>query len=123
MSKLIYEENSYRINGLLFEIYNELGYGHRERTYQQAFAQQLLEAKLPFRREVYLPVYFREKLVSKYFLDFLIDDKIIVEIKVANDFYQSDVGQILAYLKEKNCRLGILTLFTESGVRIKRIVN
>ena len=62
--------------------------------------------------------------VTKYnYLDFLIEDKVVLELKVANDFYQSDINQILAYLKAKNYHLGILAVYKADGVKIKRLVN
>ena len=123
MTKLIFPELSYRIIGVLYEVYNELGYGHREIVYQRAIEEVLKEKEISYKRELYFPIYFKDKLISKYFLDFLIEDKVVLELKVAKDFYQSDVNQILAYLKTKNYRLGILGIFTQDGLKYRRILN
>jgi len=66
---------------------------------------------------------FKEKLVSKYYFDFLIEDKIVLEVKVSKDFYQNDINQILAYLKTNNYRLGILGIFTSEKLNYRRILN
>lgn len=123
MGKLIYEQISFRINGLLFEVYNILGYGHRERTYQRALSEELKNNNISFKKELYFPIYFKGKLVSKYFFDFLVEDKVVLELKVSNDLYHNDINQILAYLKTNNYHLGILAVFTNNGVKTKRIVN
>jgi len=123
MGKLLYKELSYKIVGILYEVYNNLGYGHRERTYQRALAEELKNNKIVFKKELYFPIFFKEKLISKYFFDFLVEDKIVLELKVSNDLYQNDINQILAYLKTKNYHLGILAIFTNNGVKTKRIVN
>lgn len=123
MSNLIYPKLSYRIVGSIFETYNHLGYGHRERVYQKALAEELKNNSISFKREIYFPIYYKDKLVSKYFFDFLVEEKIILELKVSKDFYQNDINQVLAYLKTENYRLGILGIFTFNGVKIRRILN
>lgn len=123
MSELLFPELSYKIVGALYEVYNKLGYGHRERVYQKALGQELLDSEINFKKELYYPIFFKEKLISKYYLDFLVDDKIVLELKVSKDFYQSDINQILAYMKMSHYRLGIIAIFTDSGVKFKRILN
>ncbi|KKQ73570.1 MAG: hypothetical protein US94_C0033G0013 [Berkelbacteria bacterium GW2011_GWB1_38_5] len=123
MTEIIYKELSYKIVGAIYETYNNLGYGHRERTYQRALSEEFKNRNIAFKKELYFPVKYKEKIVSKYFFDFLVEDKIIIELKVSNDLYQNDISQILAYLKTKNYHLGILAVFTKDGVKIKRIAN
>lgn len=64
MGSLVYEDLSYKIRGALFEVYNTLGFGHKEIVYQKALAEEFLLRKIPFKREVHIP-------------DFIIDDKVI----------------------------------------------
>lgn len=123
MAELVYKELSYRIVGAIYETYNNLGYGHREKTYQKALAEEFENNGISTKKELYFPIYFKGKLVSKYYFDFLIEDKIVLELKVSNNLYQSDISQVLAYLKTKNYHLGILAVFTSNGVKTKRIVN
>jgi GxxExxY protein len=58
-----------------------------------------------------------------YFADFVVDNEVIIEIKVATRFQKGDFMQLLSYLKATNKKLGILAVFTPKGVRFKRIVN
>ena len=62
------------------------------------------------------------KIVGSYRIDFLIENKIIVEFKVRDSVYQQDLSQILYYLAFKNLRLGLLAHFTNNGVKIKRLI-
>lgn len=121
--KLLYPELSYNIIGALFDVYNQLKYGHREKIYQKALAEQLSEKKINFQREQHYPVKFNNKVISHYYVDFLVEDKVVLELKVAEDFYQKDINQTLAYLKFRKLELGILAIFAKNGIKYKRILN
>lgn len=121
--KVIYPELSYKIIGVLFEVYNKLKYGHREKIYQKAVAEILKEKNISYQKEVYYPVTINEKVISKYYFDFLIDNKIVLELKVAEDFYRKDFNQLLAYIKHQNYKLGILAIFSKTGIRYRRLLN
>lgn len=123
MAELIYPNLSYNIVGALYEVYNQLQYGHREKVYQKALIQEFTSRSIKFKRELYYPILFKEKIISKYYYDFLIEDKIILELKVAEDFYQKDINQLLSYLKSKKYHLGILALFSKKGLKFRRILN
>ena len=120
---LIYPDLCYTIGGVLFDVGNELSFGHREHFYQKAVAERLKGIGLKFDEQLPAKVYFQGKYIGIYYFDFLIDNKIILEIKVAEDFYQKDVNQLLSYLKHNQYRLGILAIFTKKGLKFKRILN
>lgn len=121
--QLIYPELSYKIVGTLFAVYNELKYGHREKIYQKALAEQFKVKGIKFQKEQYYPVKFNDKIVSRYYVDFVIDGKIVLELKVAQDFYQKDINQLLSYLKFRQLELGMLAIFSKEGIKYKRILN
>jgi len=120
---LIYPELSYTIVGILFEVYNNLGPGHKERCYQKAVAVAFRAAKTSFKEQAYSPVIFKDNNVGNYFLDFLIEDKIVLEIKSGEKFLKQNISQIYSYLKIKKLKLGILANFTKEGLKFKRIIN
>jgi GxxExxY protein len=120
---LIYPELSYKITGILFEVFNELGPGLRENYYQKAIAEELNKNNLIFKEQVFIPLKYNSKTIGKYFLDFLIEDKIVLEIKKGDFFRPSNMKQIVEYLKVTNLPLGLLANFTNAGVKIKRILN
>ena len=74
--------------GVLFEVFKELGAGHKEKYYENAVVEELKEAGISFEQQLYTPLSFKGKVVGKYFLDFLIDKKIVLEIK-KGDMYSS----------------------------------
>jgi len=122
-NKIVYPELSYFIVGKLYYIYNFLGFGYRERTYQKALEDELIKNKVSYKKELYGKINYNNKTITRYFLDFLIDDRLVLEIKVANDFYRSHISQVLSYLKARGLKLGILAIFTPEGIKIKRILN
>ena len=123
MAKLLYPKLSYQIVGVLFDVYNQLKFGHQEKIYQKAVELELKKKKISFKPQIYFPIEFNNQIISKYYFDFLIENKVILELKVAKDFFQRDINQILSYLKSKGFRLGILALFTKEGIKFKRILN
>jgi len=119
---LLHPELSYRIIGVLFDVYNVLGPGHRELYYQRAVAEALKKESLPFQEQVRFPLRYHEKLVGSYFLDFLIDNKIILELKRGNRYSKRHIDQVLEYLRASKHDLAILASFGADGVTFKRIV-
>jgi len=123
MGELYYKELSYEIVGLAFEVYNNLGYGYREKLYHRGFAEELINKKFNFKREVPITLKYKDKIIGKYFIDFIVENKVVIEFKVANDFYTKDIKQLISYLKATGLKLGILIIFTKDGVKYRRIVN
>ncbi|MDI6777873.1 MAG: GxxExxY protein [Patescibacteria group bacterium] len=121
--QLIYAAECYQIIGVCFEVYNKLGYGHKEKFYQEAIAEILRKKKIEFKRELRVKVKFKEKDLGLYCFDFLIFNKIVVEIKKRNYFSVKDINQLYAYLKATGLKLGLLIHFTNTGVKYRRIVN
>ncbi len=114
---------SYTIIGVLFEIYNQIGLGHKEKYYQRAITVALTEAGLSFREQVCSPIIFNNTNIGKYYLDFLIKNKIVLEIKSGEKFLKQNINQVYSYLKTRNLRLGILANFTKEGLKFRRILN
>jgi GxxExxY protein len=122
-SDLIYPELSYLIVGCAFEVWNELGPGHSERTYQQAMAVTLRKKNLQFSEQVYSKLKFQEQKLNGKFFDFIIENKIVVELKKGDYFSIKHIQQTSDYLIRSKLQLAIIINFTFNGVRSKRIVN
>jgi GxxExxY protein len=120
---LIEPELSYKIVGVLFRVYNELGPGLHEKYYQKAAAVGFQEISLPFKMEVAIPLAFSGIKVGRYFADFIVADKIIIELKTGSHINRQHAKQLLAYLKATKLSLGILVYFGSDGVSFKRIIN
>lgn len=120
---LVYPELSYKLVGYAYEVFDELGPGHSEKTYQKAYAILLSKNNHKFVEQVFYPVRFRNTIVSKGFLDFKVDEKIIIELKKDERFSKTHIEQVLDYIKRSNLKHAILINFTKQGVKFKRIVN
>ena len=120
---LIYPELSYKLIGYAYEVFNELGPGHSEKTYQKAYALLLKKDKISFEEQVYYPVKFKNKVISKGFLDFTINNKIVIELKKDVQFSKTYIDQVLDYLKRSELKLALLITFKKDGVKFKRIIN
>ena len=120
---IIFKVLSYKVVGLLFEVSKSLGGAYQEKYYQRAIEKLLLKNKVPFEREYKVDVTFGGDIIGIHYIDFIIDKKIVLEIKKGNKFRMGDIKQVLMYLNSTNYKLGILAYFGNSGVRIKRVVN
>ncbi|HWY13441.1 MAG TPA: GxxExxY protein [Bacteroidia bacterium] len=120
---LVYPELRYKITGCAFEVYNELGFGHAEKFYQRAMAVELKKSGLTFKEQVYTPLKFKGEVIGKQYFDFLIEDKIIVELKKNNNFSKGNIDQVKQYLQTAKLQLALLINFSPTGVISKRIVN
>lgn len=120
---LIYPELSYKIIGILFDVYNQLGYGYQEKYYEKAVATSLKLAGLNYKEQFSIPLKFKGEKIGNYFLDFLVDDKVVLELKRGERVAKSNIDQIFAYLKAMGLKLGILAQFTPSGIKFRRILN
>lgn len=120
---IIYPKLSYKIIGIAFRVFNEIGFGMNERYYQKAFAKELEKEKLFYEKEKIVKLNYKQQNIGSYFLDFVIENKIIVELKVKPKFGYVHIRQVLSYLKATGYKLAILIYFTRDGVKYKRIVN
>lgn len=123
MPKLLYPELSYQVVGILYEVYNELGFGYQEKYYYRAIKNRLSKKGLSVSEQLPANLISDGKSIGRYFLDFLINDVVVLELKVANQIYPRHAKQVLGYLKANNLRLGILAVFSKDGVIIKRVVH
>ncbi len=120
---LVYPELSYKILGVLFDVWTEIGEGHKEVFYQKAVAEGLRIKNLEYKEQLPAKVFYKDKPIGIYYFDFLVEDKIVLELKVREFFSKKDITQVYAYLKSKNLKLGLLAHFTKNGVKFKRVVN
>jgi GxxExxY protein len=122
-SDLIYKDECYKIIGIIYEVFNDIGYGHREKFCQNAVEEAFKENKIELKRELKAKVKYKGKEVGYYMFDFLVLGKIVVELKQKNYFAKKDIEQLYSYLRAAKLKLGILVYFTRNGIRYKRIVN
>lgn len=123
MADIVFKDESYKIIGYCFEVFNQIGYGHKEVTYQKALEVILKNKGVTFDSQSYAPLKIDNSIIGKYFLDLLIENKIAVELKVGDHFFKRDINQLFSYLKSKNLKLGLMVNFTSNGVKYRRVLN
>ena len=118
----LYENLSYKIRGCIFAVYNNLGFGHKEDIYQKALALELKNANLNFSQQTSLSIIYQDNKIGTYRPDFIIDDKIILEIKAVPFMPKSYETQLTYYLKGTNFKLGFIINFGDKKLDIRRRV-
>ena len=120
---LLYPELSYKLNGIFFKIHNELGRFRNEKQYSDAIEQLLKNEGVSYKREYNLPVSFSGEAKNRNVVDFLIEDKLILEIKAKTRVSNEDYYQVLRYLNSVNYELGLIVNFRRYHLVTKRVLN
>lgn len=122
-NKVIYPSLSYEIIGAAFDVFNSIGYGLSEKYYQRAYAKALEERRLSFKKEQIVDSYYQEQKLGKYFLDFVVENSVVVELKVRPKLGYVHIKQVMDYLKAGSYKLAILIYFTREGIKYRRVIN
>lgn len=118
--ELLYKDLSYKIRGCAFKIYNNLGFGHKENIYQKALSIEFNKSNLIFEKEKTLPIFYENNMIGNYRPDFVVENKIIIEIKAVPFMPKSYETQLIYYLKGTSFKLGFLINFGSKKLEIKR---
>ena len=105
------------------KVHSGLGNGFSEVTYQRALAYEMETKGLKFGREVNYSVYYQNKKVGSRRADFVVSDKILVELKAIKELEKRHYSQILNYLKAYKLEVGLLINFGESSLTWKRVIS
>jgi len=107
-----------------FQVHSTLGPGFLESVYRDAMAVELKLRGLPFGREVPIGVLYKGYTVGRGFLDLLIDERLVVELKAVEELAPIHTAQLLSYLKATRLPLGLLITFNVHQIRrgIRRVV-
>ena len=121
---IIYKEESYKIVGAAFNVYNILGSGFLEAVYQEALEIEFQRQGIPFTREKDLKIHYNGiELKQTYKADFICYDKIIVELKAVNTLEDIHRTQVFNYLHATGYKLGLLLNFGCSNeLEMERVV-
>ncbi|MFA4941202.1 MAG: GxxExxY protein [Patescibacteria group bacterium] len=121
---ILYKDLSYKVQGILFEVRKTYGSGHKEKVYCNAIEELLVANKTFYKREPSFNVLSKltGKIIGIYRPDFVIDDKIILEVKAVDIIPKNFIDQIYSYLKVSKFELGIFVNFRSPRLYIKRII-
>lgn len=117
------ERLTYAINGCLFKVFNTLGNIWHEEVYEKALALELRSRGLSAERQKKFEVFYFDKSVGHYRIDLLVEDTVILELKVADKLSALHEAQLISYLKGYGRPLGILANFGEKSVKHKTFPN
>jgi GxxExxY protein len=120
--RLIHRELTEAIIGAAFEVHNVLGYGFLEKVYQRALQAELIRRGLSAETEQPLAVNYKGINVGEYVADLVVEEKVIVELKVAAELNLHDEAQLINELKAGKIRVGLLINFGRTRVEHRRRV-
>jgi len=124
VADLLYKELSYQIQGAVIEVRKNYGSGHKESIYQNALAEELKLRKIIFIRESSISIVSPKtnKIIGIYRPDFLIDDKVILEVKALEILARKLIDQLFDYLRNSRYELGYFVNFGGPKLLMKRII-
>jgi len=118
--RVLYPELSYALQGAFFEVHNVLGPGFREETYRQALMRELRSRNIPFETEKYYDILYKGDVADRYRADFVVEDKIIVELKAVVVMPPAFEAYLLSYLRASKLRVGYLVNFGATKLQVER---
>ena len=119
---LLYHELTNRILKACYTVHNELGCGFLEKVYQESLEVQLSEMDIPFEREKHLPITYHGKVLEcDYIADFVVDNKVIIELKAVTEMSPIFEAQTINYLRATGIKVGLLINFGIRQLQIKRL--
>jgi GxxExxY protein len=117
------QEESYQIIGICMEIHRILGKGFLEIVYKDVIAYELNLKNIPYEREKKYEVEYKGLILPHYFFaDFVVYDKIILEVKAQKGIVDEHYKWVLNYLAISKCPLGLIVNFGENSLNSKRVI-
>ena len=103
-------------------VYNSLGYGFLEKVYENSMMVKFRKERVKAEQQKAIKVYFENEIVGDYFVDILVEDEIIVELKTGEQIHEVHKAQVLNYLKTTRLKLGIIINFGKDQLEYARLV-
>ena len=123
-AKLKHGDITEKIIGAAFEVHKFLGNGFQEVIYQRALALEMIQAGLEFQRELEMDIFYKEfeKPIGTRRADFLVEAKVLVELKALTKLEDVHMAQLLNYLKAYRVEVGLLINFGSKSMEFKRLI-
>lgn len=123
MTELLYKKLTYSVIGAAMEVHNQLGSGFLEAVYQKALAHELSARDISYKEQVHLPVVYKGEVIGDYVADFVVEDKLIVEIKAISKLTSAHQAQAMHYLTATGLRLALLLNFGSGSLQHRRVIK
>src|SRR5687767_11072171 len=119
-----YSDLTHKIIGCAMNVHTFLGNGFQEVIYQRALAYELSQANLNFARELEVDIFYKEKPepIGTRRVDFLVENKVLIELKATSQLDENHYAQVLNYLTAYKLEIGLLINFGEKSLKFKRFI-
>lgn len=109
--------------GCAMQVHRLLGTGFQEVIYQRSLAIELTQAGVLFKREIEMPIFYKSVEVGSRRVDFLIEDRVLLELKALPALTLTHHAQIINYLEACRLEVGLLINFGEPSLKFKRFLK
>lgn len=117
------QKETYEIIGACMEVHRNLGHGFLEIVYKDALEYEFLQNGIPYEHEKKYDVNYKDIVLKhKFYADFVVYDKIILEVKATNGVATDHFTRLINYLAASNCKIGLLVNFGEASLYHKRFI-
>ncbi|HET7536253.1 MAG TPA: GxxExxY protein [Candidatus Didemnitutus sp.] len=110
-----------QIIGAAIEVHKEIGPGYLQTVYEEALCVELTDRRLPFLRQVSVPIHYRQSVVGQHRLDLLVADCVVVELKAISGLEDIHFAVVRSYLKATGRRHGLILNFAGVVLQAKRV--
>jgi len=121
-TNLLHHELTREIIGAAMEVNKTLGNGFLESVYEESLAIEFDLRNIPYKRQKGIDVFYKEQLAKQFVCDFLVGEKVLVEIKAIKAITGVEEAQVLNYLRATGIEIGLLINFGEQSLKYKRLV-
>lgn len=120
---MLHSELTRNIIGAAMEVHGILGSGFLESVYEEALAIEFDLRRIPYERQKPIDVRYKGRPAKQFICDFVVSDKVLVELKAIKEISDIEQAQVLNYLKSSRLNLGLLLNFGSSSLEIKRLID
>jgi GxxExxY protein len=118
-----HSEITHKIIGAAMKVHSALGNGFQEVIYQRALAIEMNKQGLSFQRELEMPIFYDGEEIGTRRVDFLVEDKVLVELKALTKLEDVHLAQAINYLEAYRLEVGLLLNFGAKSLEYRRVVN
>lgn len=119
---LIYQDLTKQVIGAAMKVHRDLGPGFVEKIYQRALYLELKNSKIRFEREKRITIAYNRANLGYFDADFVIDGKVIVELKATEYIGDIHLAQLMSYLKAASLKIGLIINFANKSLEWKRVI-
>ena len=118
-----YSDITEKVIGCAMKVHRQMRNGFQELIYHRCLIIEFRKIAVPFLNEIELPIFYDDIEVGKRRVDFLIENRVIIEIKAVSELTDSHLAQALNYLEALNLEIGLLINFGSKSLEVKRLIN